>query len=62
MSVEKARKEEPARNRDSCFSDRREVIAVEGASGEMGVVAFSRGSAMVMREGLVTNAIPRPPS
>jgi len=59
MSVEKAKKEEPARKRDSCFSDRREVIAVEGTSGGIGVVAFSLGSAMVMREGLVANAIPR---
>lgn len=59
MSVEKARKEEPARKRDSCFSDRREVIAVEGASGEIGVVALSLESAIITREDLVANAIPR---
>jgi len=62
MSVEKARKEEPARKRDSCFKDRRDVNAVEGASCKIGVVALLLESAIVMRDDREAKAIPSRPS
>ena len=58
MRVEIAKKDEPARNKDSCFSDRREVIAVEEASAGIEVFGLLLGSAILMREGLEANSIP----
>lgn len=58
MSAETARKEEPARKRDSCFNDRREVIDVDDASGETDLVSFLPGSAIFMSGVLEASAIP----
>ena len=57
MSAESTKKEEPAKKRDSCFSDRREVMELGEASVTMGVVALSLGSDMIVCEEPETNAI-----
>ena len=57
MSAESAKKEEPAKKRDSCFSDRREVMELDEASVAIGVVALLLGSDMVACKGPEANAI-----
>lgn len=47
ISAETARKDEPAKKSESCFSDRREVIEVEEAPAELGVVAPSSSWVMI---------------
>ena len=57
MSAESAKKEEPAKKRDNCFSDRREVMELDETSVAIGVVALLLGSDMIACEGAEAIAI-----